>query len=122
MNLIDPVTVALVGKAMDAASLRHTVHAMNVANANVPSAQRFRVSFEELLTGVQSALASHQAVSPQDVPAPSAVADVSGPLGSIELDTELAEMSRNSMHYQALARALSRHLSIMSLAVSDGRR
>jgi flagellar basal-body rod protein FlgB len=122
MNLIDPVTLALVSRAMDAASLRHAAHAQNIANANVPGAQRVRVSFEDQLAGLQSTIAAHQPVSPEDVPEPSVVPDLGAQNGRIDLDTELAEMSKNSMHYQALARVLSRHMSIMSLAVTDGKR
>ena len=122
MNLIDPVTLALVSHALDAATLRQAAHAQNIANANVPGAQRVRVSFEDQLTSLQSALAAHQSVLPDDVPEPNVVPDLSAQGGHIDLDTELAEMSKNSMHYQALARALSRHMSIMSLAVTDGKR
>jgi flagellar basal-body rod protein FlgB len=122
MNLIDPVTLALATRALDAAMLRQAAHSQNIANANVPGAQRVRVSFEDQLAGLQSALAAHQSVSIQDVPEPSVVPDLSAQGGHIDLDTELAEMSKTSMPYQALARALSRQLSIMSLAVTDGKR
>lgn len=121
MNLIDPATLALVGGALDAASMRHAATAQNIANASVPGARPSRVAFEEMLVGVRDSLRAGRNVAVSDIPraelaAPALAAE------RIELDTEMAQLARNGLHYQALLRAFGKQLSLLSLAVSEGRR
>jgi flagellar basal-body rod protein FlgB len=122
MGLIDPTTLSLVSSALNAASLRHLAHAQNIANANVPGAKPMRVSFEEHLGTVRAALEAHQPLNASDVPAAQAYTVASRAGAHIELDSEVAALSSNSLQYQALVRALGKHIGMMSLAVSDGRR
>ena len=121
MNLIDPTTLRLVERSLDAAALRHATIAQNVANANIPGARRMQVSFEELLSAVRTDLLQGRSVAPSDIPQ-ATVTEASGSQEAIELDKEMAAMSSNSLHYQALVRALNRHLGMLSMAVQDGKR
>lgn len=121
MNLIDPTTLRLVERSLDAAALRHAAIAQNVANANVQGARRMQVAFEELLGAVRTDLLQGRAVAPADIPQ-ATVSEATGSQEVIELDKEMAAMSSNSLHYQALVRALNRHLGMLSMAVQDGRR
>jgi len=122
MNLIDPTTLMLVSRALDAAALRHVAHAQNIANANVEGARTVRVSFEEQMDNVRSALQAGQPVASRDVPVAQTFELDTTKDSHIHLDDEVAALSRNAMHYQTLVRALSRHMGLMSLAVNDGRR
>jgi flagellar basal-body rod protein FlgB len=121
MNLIDPTTLRLVERSLDAAALRHAAIAQNVANANVPGAKRMQVSFEGLLSAVRNDLLQGRAVAASDIPQ-ATVSEAPGGQEAIELDKEMAAMSSNSLHYQALVRALNRHLGMLSMAVQDGKR
>ena len=38
------------------------------------------------------------------------------------IDAQMAEMARNSLHYQALVQGISRHMALLALAASDGRK
>lgn len=118
MTFIEPVTLQLVSHALDAASLRHQAVALNIANANVTGARPARVQFEQLLADIPARLAGGGRVDAAEVPA----ARLTIGSGDISLDEEMTALSSNSLHYQALARALSRHLGIVSLAIQDGRR
>lgn len=120
MTMIDPVTLKLVTSALDAASLRHVAIAQNIANASVPGARAAEVSFERELDHVRDALRTGQALSVDDIP--SAQWEEMGPEVSIQLDEQAAALSSNSMHYQVLLKAMSRHMSLLSVAVNDGRR
>ncbi|MNR57844.1 flagellar basal body rod protein FlgB [compost metagenome] len=51
-----------------------------------------------------------------------AAVDEQGNVAQVQLDVDAAEMARNAVHYQALVKGLSRHFSILSMAVSDGKR
>ncbi len=119
MNFIDPATLQLVSRALDAGALRHQAIAQNIANANVAGAKASRVQFEELLGNIPTDLAAGRGFKAEDVPAPQVVTAAGRP---IALDDEMAALSSNSLQYQALLKAMSRQLSILSVAVQEGRR
>ncbi len=121
MQLIDPLTLGLVGKALDAATLRQAAHSQNIANANVAGAPKAVVLFEAQLQRVRDALAAGEALSAADIPSATWRHQTLG-AGHIELDAEVSALSQNSLHYQTLVKAMSRQLSLVSLAVSDGKR
>lgn len=114
MNLIDPMTLQLASRALDAGALRHQAIAQNIANANVAGARATRVLFEELLGELPQASAAGSVELPQPQ-----LVTTDAP---IALDEEMAALSSNSLHYQALLRALGRELSILSIAVQEGKR
>ncbi len=120
MNFIDPATLQLVNRALDAGALRHQAIAQNIANTNVAGAHAMRVQFEELLGTVQADVAAGRSIKAEDVPAPLLATDVTG--HPIALDEEMAAMSSNSLQYQALLRAVGKQLGILSVAVQEGRR
>lgn len=111
MSMIDPVTLALVKSALDAGVLRQAAHANNLANAQTEGYRPFKVVFEERLQGLLDAGA---------VPAAEMVTDVDA--GPVSPDAEVAALSQNALHYQALAKALGKQYGLLSLALSDGRR
>jgi flagellar basal-body rod protein FlgB len=123
---IEAITTAALGLALDAATLRQTAHAANVANAGTEGYVPVQVSFEAQL---EEARAQLQTAGRLDG---SALAGVRPALQSVPrsgleppavaLDVELAAMARNTTHAQALLTGLSRHFSILSVAVSDGRK
>lgn len=119
MNFIDPATLQLVSRALDAGVLRHQAIAQNIANANVAGAQATRVQFEELLGTLPAQVASGQGFRAEEVPTPRVLTDASHP---IALDEEMAALSSNSLQYQALLKAMGRQLGILSVAVQEGRR
>lgn len=120
MHLIDPATLQLVSKSLDASALRHQAIAQNIANASVPGAKAVRVQFEELLGSLRAELDAGHSIKAEAVPTARLVTDASE--HPISLDQEMAALSSNSMQYQALLRAMSRHLGILSVALQDGRR
>ena len=116
---IEALTGTALTLALDAATLRHQVHATNIANAGVGGYKTQHLNFE---AQVQRGL---QASQPHTVQVnariePELAAD--GTAHAVRLDAEVAAMSQNSVHYQALVRALNRQLSILSSAVSEGKR
>lgn len=120
--MIEPATLALLSKALDAAAMRQTAHAHNIANANAEGFAPLRVSFEEHLQQVQDALSRGDRPTAADVGSVQASVETLGVGAKVEIDTEVAALARNGLHYQALIKALGHELSLMSLAVSDGRR
>lgn len=122
MNIIDPTTLALVGKALDLAALRHAVHAQNIANAHALDYAPTRVRFEDQLDALRQTLADGGSVDPAEVATLPLTLETAAAGTRVELDEEVAALSLNTLNYQALVRALDRQLAMMSLVVSDGRR
>jgi flagellar basal-body rod protein FlgB len=112
---IEALTLPALSTAMDAALVRQQVIANNLANANTqgfrPQQVRFDVAFDAAATGQGAPLGV------QLQPQVSLSVD-----GAVRLDSEVAAMAQNGAHYQALLKALNRHLSVLSSAVSDGKR
>ncbi len=111
---------------MDMAMLRHQLLANNIANANTVGHVPMRLSFEDALGAVRrelqtqgsTTMATLNAVEARVVPR----LDEHGLPASVHLDSEVAEMAKNSVHFQALTKAVSRHLSVMAMAANDGRK
>lgn len=121
--MIDSSTVSLLSLALDAAGLRQQAIARNIANANTPGYQRVGVSFEEQVTALQQALAQGQP------PTLTSLADyrpVLMPVGEVgepvALDLEMAALSENTLHHQALLKALNKHFSLIGTAIAEGKR
>jgi len=124
---IDTATMGVLRLALDAASLRHRVIAHNIANANTEGFAPLRVDFEEQFDALRSALSQSRPIDrglleglrpavAQD--GPSSV----GTTAKMALDLEVARLAQNTVHYQALIRGAAKHLSILGLAITEGKR
>jgi len=126
---IESITQASLSLALDAATLRHQVIANNIANAGtegfVPQRVKFSSQIEEArrqldggrrIDGNQLAAMTEAGVELEPV------SIGSGLPARVQLDSEVAQMAQNAVHYQALLKGLSRHMGILSTAVSDGKR
>jgi flagellar basal-body rod protein FlgB len=115
----DPI-IALLSRALDAAALRQTVHATNVANVDTEGYHRLeviapaelqRLNAEGPALDVQEALQWSQ-------PNPEVVESTET---TVRLDQEMAQMAENSVRYQALIGAIERTLGMLRTAARDGR-
>lgn len=123
---LESLTTATVSLALEAAARRQQAIAANIANAGTEGYAAVRVSFESQLTQARDSLRDRGSVQPGDLAGVRAEVEslrgADGAPARVHLDTEMAEMARNSVHYQALAQGLSRHLAILAAAAGDGRR
>lgn len=125
---IEAITTKALSLALDAASLRQQAISANIANANtlgyIPLAVDFESQMEEARMALQSQgcldSASLQGVAPRlyQTGTPNDL----GISSKVMLDMEVAKLAQNAVHFQALIRGLSKHFSIMSTAVSDGKK
>lgn len=126
VSLIDSTTSALLSLALAAASMRHQAIAHNIANANTPGYRPVGVSFEEHMAQARDAVAQGRPVSLSDLSSyrPVFAFAEEGAAGdqAVSLDMEVAKLSENTLHHQALLKALNRHFSIIGTAISEGKR
>lgn len=126
INAIDSTTTTLLVAALDAASLRHQTIATNIANATVPGFVPRQVSFGEQWEAARESLRTTGQVNPATLGALEVqvqpVLDRFGAPAEVRLDAEVAEMAGNAVNYQALLKGLSRHMSLLMMAASDGKK
>jgi flagellar basal-body rod protein FlgB len=105
---------AAVRVALDAAALRHQAIAHNLANLHSENYVPLGVSFDAELAAARRGHA----------PRAQLVQDLSGGVGPRpqDVDLEMMNLSQNTLHYQALIRALGRQMAILNVVIADGRR
>lgn len=123
---IEALTTAALSAALDGASRRHAAVAANIANANTEGYVPVRVSFDARLEEARAALHEKRGLDVSMLDAlrgtAEAALDAAGQTPKVELDLEMAELARNSVQFQTLTQALSRHLAMLALAAADGRK
>ncbi|MFT3736007.1 MAG: hypothetical protein QM776_13445 [Rhodocyclaceae bacterium] len=118
------LTGVVLKAALDAASMRQTAGAANIANANRPGYVPVRVSFEAELEQALSAQRQRggEFVAPKPVLHPVETSANGNESASVKLDEESAALVTNALHYQALIGGLRGLSEIVTAAVSDGKR
>ncbi len=124
---LEAITTTALGLALDAAALRQEAIAANIANADSVDYVPLTVSFEAQLDDARRALEGQGRLDATSIAGvrprlETAALDARGLPPKVLLDAEVARMTQNAVHFQALAKALSRHFGILSAAVSDGKK
>jgi flagellar basal-body rod protein FlgB len=120
VDLFDPSIVGI-EKAMQGSLLRQQVLANNIANANTPGYQRSDVDFQSALaqafsSGTPSTSQLDQITfSPQ--PAANGAMQVDG--NTVDINTENADLSENTLDYQALESVMGTRMSILKTAIGS---
>lgn len=125
-SIIDSNTVNLLSLALDAAGMRQQAIARNIANANTPGYQRIAVSFESRVAELAQALDQGAAPSLTGLDGLDGYRPVFEPAGEagapVALDMEMAALSENTLHHQALLKALNKHFALIGSAINEGKR
>lgn len=123
---VEATTLPALSIALDAAAARHEAIASNIAHANraghVPLRPRFDVEMNRASPG-ESTTRPAPRPSPfrlivHDAPLPAGGSQSAG----IHLDQEMAALSQNALHYQALLKGVNRYMALMASAVTEGKR
>ena len=119
---VESVTTAALSAALGAALQRHAVAATNIANANVEGHIPLRLSFDAHVEEARTGLRQAGRLTQADVDLLRAPLVLHEDPGEVQVDDEMGNLARSALDFQTLAQGLSRHLSMMALAVSEGRR
>jgi flagellar basal-body rod protein FlgB len=122
----EAITVEMAKLALDAASLRHQAISHNIANANSPGFAPARVSFEDQMGAARAALRDGAPVEHAMLagvrPALTRGAPALDADRTALLDMEVADMAQNTVQYEALLKALGKHMAILGAAINEGKR
>jgi flagellar basal-body rod protein FlgB len=96
-------TIELISHALDAAIMRHTAIACNIAHANSEGYQAIKVCFEEQL----------ERLNENERPTPY-YEETETP---VEIATQISEGIQNNTQYRALIKGINHKLTMMTLAL-----
>ncbi len=123
----------MVEKALDASTLRHNILANNIANVNTPGYKRSDVIFEEELSHALDTGSRHKAMITHrghipfgggttiDRINPKVVQEnqlsFRNDLNNVDIDAEMAELSENSLTYNALSQQMAKNLQMLRTVI-----
>lgn len=112
ISAIDPLTHAIVKKALDGLMMRQTYIAQNIANASTDGYRPVTVSFEDALSAAADrGIHAVDALQPRGVEAPEGT--------PVRLDLELAEASQTALRYSGLIEIMGRQFALQRLIASS---
>jgi flagellar basal-body rod protein FlgB len=122
MPLFDK-TIDVLDKSLDLYLLRQQVISDNIANAETPYFKARRVDFESELqraveeseTGAGRDISS---VGPRIYEDP--YSETGQDLNTVDMDREMAEMSKNDVKYSATTQAITKKFALLKYAISEG--
>jgi flagellar basal-body rod protein FlgB len=122
-DLFTDLTNTVLTKVLDGTALRQRTLAENVANVDTPGYQRKDVSFsEQLKEAVANAAAPESAMRRLEEVAPSVSVVQSKTLrpdgNTVDIDKEMAEMSKNTLEYETAAQLLDGKLRLLRTAIT----
>jgi flagellar basal-body rod protein FlgB len=122
IELNGPVTSLLVS-ALNASILRHEAIANNIANVNTPGYKAMQVSFEDQLSQIMN-----RKLLNDDDALRTALKNVEPVLyqtgrttGMGELDMEMINLSKNTLHYHTLLKGMQGFGAITKMAIKEGK-
>lgn len=109
--------------AMRLEQMKAEVASRNIATASQPGAKPLQVNFAAQLEGLRAAMQAGDVTSEQlsgllNQSFGTAPATTTALNGGVALDSEVADLTSAELRYKTLAEALSRQMSLLSLAAS----
>ena len=126
LNALAPVLSAL-----DAATQKHQIIASNIANARTEGYVSLRATLVPTFAAAFESAGGNGMAAASSSNALSALAvrldvqpdvDAQGQARPVQIDEQMAALSENTLHYSVLAKATARHMSVLNMAVSDGKK
>lgn len=130
------VTLDVLAKALQAASLRQEAIAQNMANVDTPGYKAVEVSFEEQLRRSLSkrAAVKMRTTHPAHMTQTQSFTDINPVMvrrtgtsaradgNNVDPELEMAELAANQLMYSTLTRLVSEKYSLLKYAISEGKR
>ena len=118
MGLFD-VTQAALEKALEGSALRQRALANNLANANTAGFKRSDVDFQSALAGALANASPDQVETTQFSVATDTTSSARADGNNVDVDTEMADLSENSVTYQALVTVAKARLHMLEIAIGS---
>ena len=122
IEISGPVS-GLVRKALDASSMKHEVLSNNIANINTPGYKALKVSFEDQLMRLANAdlYKNDDALRNELKNISPYVQQTDLEISATDIDVQMVDMAKNTIHYQTLLKGLKGYGSITKMAIKEGK-
>jgi len=118
--------IDLMSRSLDLSLLRHTVISDNIANAETPFFKARKVDFEGALqraveaqeVGFEPGERGIASVMPTIYEDPEA--EVGQNLNSVDMDREMAALTKNDVKYSATTQSISKKFAMLKYAIGEG--
>ncbi|MDH7481897.1 MAG: flagellar basal body rod protein FlgB [Armatimonadota bacterium] len=125
-SFFSDLTTVMLAKCLDACGLRQRVIANNIANVETPGFTRSEVAFESRLKEALEATSEESAISRIEKIQPEIIQDNISPArpngNNVSIEKEMADMTKNSMQYEALVQLMNLKAAMIRMAMNEGRR
>ncbi|HOK55350.1 MAG TPA: flagellar basal body rod protein FlgB [Armatimonadota bacterium] len=125
-DFFSDITTLTLSKTLDGLALRHKVIANNIANAETPGFTRSEVRFEDKLRAALDGGTTGSAKKRISESEASVDVDSTSPTrpdgNNVSIDKEMAELTKNTLRYEALIHLLNLKGSMTRTAITEGRR
>lgn len=127
-------TVNILSQALRAANIRHNTISNNIANVNTPNFKKSEVDFENILAEKlypkTEMKLQMMRTNDKHLPMPKAERDVAPQIrlvdsttmrtdgNNVDIDAEMAELSKNNIYYSANIRQLSSHFTTLKSVIA----
>jgi flagellar basal-body rod protein FlgB len=108
------VTQVLLEQALTGAAARQQTLSNNIANANTPNFTRSDLDFQsQLASAMSNGDNASQLESLSFSPSPDTTSPVQANGNNVDIDTEMADMSQNSLQYETLAQVANARMKML---------
>lgn len=119
-------TETLISLALNAATMKHMALAQNIANVNNDGYRPVQVDFDSQVALFRDQLLtrgndSSTARALETLRSAVTISESNDPTAKVQLDVEVAKMTQNAVHYQALLAARGKMSSMLRTAINGGR-
>lgn len=133
-KIMQSPTIGILSEALYASNLRHNVISNNIANVNTPGFKKSGVAFENILSDMLSPVeqklslvrtkdkhlplpgTANSGLSPQIYEINTTTMRTDG--NNVDIDSEMAELAKNNIYYNANVRQLGEYLSSLKSVIS----
>jgi|SRR3990172_4367577 len=125
--ITNDTTSALVSLALNAAMAKHAAIAQNIANANNDGYRPVQVDFDRQVALFKEQLLNrdNDGAAGRAIDGLSATVRITeapeSSVDKVQIDAEVAKMTQNAVHYQALLAAHGKMAGLLRLAINGGR-
>jgi len=126
VDFLSDLASVVLAKGMDASGMKHRAIADNIANIETPGYKRKDISFAEQLQDALSTPNSNAAMKRVEETDPGYTVDTTSPGNAsgnnVRIDSEMADLTKNTLQYEALIRLNNMKGSMLITAITEGRR
>lgn len=122
INQVESITPRIVELALDGLSMRHFAISSNIANANSVDYKPINVSFENQINDLRNNFYGNSNTNSDFHFDPVVTyGNKEQNMGNVGIDMNTVKLNQNVIQYHALIKGMGHYISMLSIAIKEGR-